>query len=111
MKYLRIIIGLVFWCGLFGALGVVAGQGRSTPALGQPYLADLWGYYSSTRRLELRLPKAYELSPGDPVFAVDPNGLLQQVGIIVSIREEHSSSPDREDTATSQAVLFPSAPS
>lgn len=111
MKHYRIWIGMAFWCGLLGVLwGVVGSQGRTAPATGRHYLSALWGYYTSPRKLELRLPPSSELSVGDPVFAVAENGVLQQVGIVVSLSHEAKGCLPRGETRTAQAVLFPSAP-
>src|SRR5438270_6839846 len=110
MKYVRMMIGLAFWCGLLGVLwGAVRGQEGTTAPASRQYLSDLWGYYTSTRRLELRLPKSFDLSTGDPVFAADSKGSLQQVGVIVSLSAERSTPNSGEQTITAQAMLFPSA--
>ena len=58
MKYLRMMIGLAFWCGVVGVLGAaIGGQAGTTRSTSRQYLSHLWGYYGSPRRLELRLPK------------------------------------------------------
>lgn len=111
MKHFRIVIGLAFWCGLLGVLwGAATSQGGTAPSTSRQYLSNLWSYYTSTRRLQLRLPKSLDLSSGDPVFAADSNGALQQVGLIASLADEGVSPQDPRDTITAQAVLFPSAP-
>jgi hypothetical protein len=111
MKHIRMLIGLAFWCGLLGVLGAaVEGRGGTSPSTGRQYLSDLWGYHTSTRRLELRLPKSCDLSAGDPVFTADSKGSLQQVGLIVSFSDEGTSPRSRGDAFRAQAVLFPSAP-
>jgi hypothetical protein len=98
------VIGLVFWCGLLAVLwGAMAGPGGTTPPAGRQYFTDLWGYYTSARRLELRLPQDCDLAVGDAVFAADANGALQQVGLVVRV-------PGAADSGVAQAVLFPSAP-
>jgi hypothetical protein len=102
MKHLRMLIGVAFWCGLLGLLwGVVAGQGGTAAFAGRQCLSSLWGYYTSTQRLELRLAKSCDLSIGDPLLAADSHGWLQQVGIIVDVCD---------GTRTAQAVLLPTAP-
>jgi hypothetical protein len=111
MKHYRIWIGMAFWCGLFGVLwGLVEGQARTAPATGRQYLSALWGYYTSPRNLELRLPESSGLSAGDPVLAMTGNGSLQQVGIIVGFPPESKQRPATGDVRTARAVLFPSAP-
>jgi hypothetical protein len=110
MKHFRILIGLAFWCALFGVLwAAMGGQGETSPSNGRKYLSDLGGYYASTRRLELRLPKSCALAAGDPVFAADRTGSLQQVGIIVSCSAVTDSHLAANDTISAQAALFPSA--
>ena len=107
MKHYRMWIGMAFWCGLLGVLwGLVGSQGRTAPATGRRYLSALWSYYTASRSLQLRLPVSCKLSAGDPVFAADAKGALQQVGIIV----EAKARLPLGDGGTAQAVLFPSAP-
>jgi hypothetical protein len=111
MKHYRMWIGMAFWCGLLCVLwGLVGGQGRTAPTTGRHYLSALWGYYTSSRNLELRLPAECELSAGDPIFAADGKGALEQVGIIVGFSHEAKTHPSRGDARTAEAVLFPSAP-
>jgi hypothetical protein len=111
MKHYRILIGMAFWCGLLVVLwAAVGGQGWTAPAAGRQYWSALLGYYTSSRRLELRLPIACELVAGDPVYAADRNGALQQVGIVVSAADDARGSRPLGGKRTAQAVLFPSAP-
>lgn len=111
MKRFRIVIGIAFWCGLFGVLwGLVGSPGRTAPSTSRQYFSDLWAYYTSTRRLEFCLPKSCALSTGDPVFAADGKGSLQQVGIIVRVSDGDTARSPHGNTTTAQAVLFPSAP-
>jgi len=101
MKPMRMAVGLAFWCGLGVLLWSVLGlPGASAPDKSS-LLNDLWSYYATTQRLELRLPSPTPLRPGDPILAADESGALQQVGIVLRVDD---------DGRSAQAALFPSAP-
>lgn len=99
MKRVRVGVGLAFWSGLAAVLWVsMADRGKTAPA-DQPAV-QIWHYYTGDRKLELQLPPESALSPGDPVFIADSQGMLTQVGIVLDARGGQAA----------EAALFPSAP-
>lgn len=109
IRRMRVIMGLLIWCG---ALIALAGWWTAAPhGIDRQRLpAELWRYATGARsRYAWRAEQPMPVGVGDPIFLIEPDGAIRQVGEVTSLPERGTAEGPAGE-ASGELLFYAAAP-
>jgi hypothetical protein len=109
MRKLRIIFGLLVWLAVATTLGYLTR--RSLDHAQRDVVVELWEFLSARRlTVAIELPDGIFLQRGDPIFWVDADQGVEQIGEIQQVGPTSRNAAGEGRRASAAALIYPTAP-